>query len=459
MKGNKLKFFILLIILIVISFITILINGKALTYKCSIGDSINNINDLNISIVQDKEVIKITDKKIIDDTLILNLVSINKGKAGILIKLDNYDVYETFYVHNFGIITQNNYFGHSNGDIIIPIAILLYISLLLISLIRKYKNSIKKNIYQYKNILYLGIIIFTFFMFLNGILELLNYNGLLSSINFLINSTQLFSIFLFPIALIASILVIISNIKLLRKEGFTWRNMLGIILGLLVIIATIIPSISYDLLQDSSIVDIHNQGAIDLYIYDFYETSIYIIVAYLESILLGTIILGIKAAKHIPDYNKDYIIILGCMIKKDETLTPLLKSRVDRAIEFSKLQKENTKKDIIFVPSGGKGSNEIISEAEAMKNYLLKQGIDKDRIIIENKSTNTFENINYSYKLIHAKNPNAQIAFSTTNYHVFRAGVIATNSNINIEGIGSKTKAYFWINAFIREFIATIYTE
>ena len=55
------------------------------------------------------------------------------------------------------------------------------------------------------------------------------------------------------------------------------------------------------------------------------------------------------------------------------------------------------------------------------------------------------------------KNPN--IAFSTTNYHVFRAGTIASKQNIKIEGIGAKTRTYYWINAFIREFVATIVFE
>lgn len=116
-------------------------------------------------------------------------------------------------------------------------------------------------------------------------------------------------------------------------------------------------------------------------------------------------------------------------------------------------------KDIIFIPSGGQGTNEVISEAEAMKRYLIEQGVNNQQIIIENNSKNTYENIKYSYKLIKEQNKNSKIAFSTTNYHVFRARNIAFNQKIKLEGIGSKTKKYFWINAFIREFIATIYSE
>ena len=165
------------------------------------------------------------------------------------------------------------------------------------------------------------------------------------------------------------------------------------------------------------------------------------------------------ASRHNPKYDKDYIIILGSKIREDGELTPLLKGRVDRALQFGKNQKEIAKKDIIYIPSGGKGKDEIISEAEAIKNYLLKQGIKKDKIIIENKSTSTQENMNFSKKIIDENNKDAKIAFSTTNYHVFRSGVIANNEGIECEGMGSKTKWYFYSNALIREFIANLVEE
>jgi uncharacterized SAM-binding protein YcdF (DUF218 family) len=92
-----------------------------------------------------------------------------------------------------------------------------------------------------------------------------------------------------------------------------------------------------------------------------------------------------------------------------------------------------------------------------MRKYLLEQGINENNILVENKSKNTYENIRFSNKLINKKNAN--IAFSTTNYHVLRAGLIATEQGLKLDGIGSKTKAYFWINAFIREFIGTLYSE
>ena len=65
----------------------------------------------------------------------------------------------------------------------------------------------------------------------------------------------------------------------------------------------------------------------------------------------------------------------------------------------------------------------------------------------------------WNLSVIIQKNDDPKIAFSTTNYHVFRSGVFASRQGIRAEGIGAKTKRYFWINAFIREFIAALVSE
>ena len=132
---------------------------------------------------------------------------------------------------------------------------------------------------------------------------------------------------------------------------------------------------------------------------------------------------------------------------------------MDRAIDFAKNQKKEANKDIIYIPSGGKGSDEIISESEAMRNYLIENGINSKNIIIENKSTSTNENMQFSKEKINEINKDGKIAFSTTNYHVFRSGVIANNEGIDCEGMGSTTKWYFYSNALIREFIANLLSQ
>lgn len=67
--------------------------------------------------------------------------------------------------------------------------------------------------------------------------------------------------------------------------------------------------------------------------------------------------------------------------------------------------------------------------------------------------------MNFSIAKINEVNKKGNIIFSTTNYHVFRSGVIANNQGIDCEVIGSKTKWYFYTNALIREFIANLVQE
>lgn len=93
-----------------------------------------------------------------------------------------------------------------------------------------------------------------------------------------------------------------------------------------------------------------------------------------------------------------------------------------------------------------------------MQRYLLGLGIHDSRIMIEDQSANTYENLRNSVRLVRERG-GGKIAFSTTNYHVFRSGMLAAEQGIRAEGIGSPTMSYFWINASIREFIATLYAE
>ena len=454
---ERIKIIILLLILSLISFVVILINGSTYELRIKINDNIKNISDIEIT-TGDKNVIKIVDKKLKDKVLVLKLKSVNKGHEFIEVLSKNHFSIDRFYVHGLGIMTHNRILGKCSGDIVVPISILILILAVLYIELKHYIKSVRNNLYQYKNITYLALIIFLTFMFVNQLIQITNYKGLAYSIELIIKSVNEFSKTILPLVIITSLLVTISHIKLLKREGFTWRNMLGVILGLLLIILTLTPNILSKIFENSQVL-IDDKTTIAYYIYTFIELFIYALVSYLECIFISTIFLALISAKRIPKFNKDYIIILGCRIRKDGTLTPILKSRVDRAINFSKMQYDATGKDIIFIPSGGKGSDEVMSEGEAIKNYLLEQGINKNSIIVENKSKNTYENIKFSYRLINKKNKGANIAFSTTNFHVFRAGLIATEQGIKIEGIGAKTKAYFSINAFIREFIATLYSE
>ena len=450
---------VLTLCLILYSSLSIILQGNKYTVVFNVRDEVEKLEDITIEL-EDKGIIEYSNVKLKDGKLYIDTKAISRGNT--FLNVMNKGEHLTFaklYVHHFNIITYNRYFGEATGSRAIPISLTILLAYILTCAILIYRKSVKTNMYQYKNVLYLGLIIFLSFTFLYQVYTAFFdvYYGLNQTVQEFINIYNMFSFILLPITFITSILIIISVGVLIKREGYSTNKLAGLALGIGLCYSTMFPDLLYSFLLKLHWIDLYNESGISLYLIEFVNLSIYASISYTECILLGTIILSIKVSRHIPKYDKDYIVILGCKIKKDGSLPPLLKGRVDRAIEFARLQKENTNKDIIFIPSGGQGKDEVMSEAQAMKNYLLEQGIDKKNILLEDKSKNTLQNITYSNKLINDKDK--KIAFSTTNYHVFRAGVLATNKNINVEGIGSKTKSYFFINAFIREFVATIVTE
>ena len=453
MKNNIKKIILLSIILFTISFSIITIMGKTYTVTFDM----NNTTDYKLLIEEKTGKIEVLEEKEKNGYYFIKVKSKKPGKVYLYFDYGTFQTGKRLYIHKNMIITEENILGKSTASEVIPISFSIILLYILYLLIKSYKQNIKENIYQYKNIAYLGIIIFFSFVTVDNTISVMNYRGLFETVNKIINSLLFISTILLPISFITFILVTISNINLIRKEGVSFRNLLGLFLGIFICLLTILPNYIYELLMQSGKIDIFNLNSAAPYIYNYIESLVYLTVAYLECILIATIIIAIKSVMKKTELNKDYMLILGCKIKNDGSLTPLLKGRVDRAIEFRNEQLKTTGKDLIFVPSGGKGKDEIISEAEAMKKYLLEQGIKEKNILVENKSKNTYENIKFSYKLIN--NKKANIVFSTTNYHVMRTGIIATEQGVKVDGIGSKTKSYFWINAFIREFIGTLYSE
>lgn len=152
--------------------------------------------------------------------------------------------------------------------------------------------------------------------------------------------------------------------------------------------------------------------------------------------------------------KSDYIVILGAGIR-GENLTTTLRDRLNAAIKY--MDETDFKGDIIV--SGGQGPGENITEAEAMRRYLVKEGINNDKIILENKSTNTFENFKYTKEKIkdlgETDISNTNITVITTDFHALRSNIIAKrNGYEDIKFYSSNTKWYLAPSMYAREFFA-----
>ena len=245
-----------------------------------------------------------------------------------------------------------------------------------------------------------------------------------------------------PFVLAFAVAMAVSNVALLRHEGFHAKNVLGIGVGFALVAGEVLAFALYFRNLSGSEWEIRLWDTLC----NVYATGF----AWFECMLIGAIICGLKAARHVPRPDADYILILGCKFRRDGTLTPLLRGRVDRAIEFWRAQKA-AGREAVLMPSGGKGADEPVSEAEAMRRYLLEQGIPEACIAVEDRSRNTYQNMEYSRALIEKTAPNAKVVYATTNYHVFRSGVWASLAGLPAEGMGSRTKWWYWPNAFMRE--------
>ena len=143
--------------------------------------------------------------------------------------------------------------------------------------------------------------------------------------------------------------------------------------------------------------------------------------------------------------NLDYIIVLGAQMKPAGP-SAVLKFRLDAAYDYL-VENENT----ICILSGGQGSNEPCSEAEGMYLYLTGRGIEPERLLMEDKSTDTSENIAYSMALIGQKD--VSVGIVTNNFHVFRGVRLAKAAGFkDVCGIAARSNVYFQLNNMVREF-------
>ena len=148
-----------------------------------------------------------------------------------------------------------------------------------------------------------------------------------------------------------------------------------------------------------------------------------------------------------PVKNLDYIIVLGAQVKESGP-SIVLRYRLDRAVSYLK-ENDNT----LVIVSGGQGANEKATEASVMKEYLVNNGINENRIIIEDKSNTTKENLINSKKITR---DNKSIGIVTNNFHMYRALLIGKKYKVNAVGIPSKSNSYYLPNNLLREVFAYI---
>ena len=173
---------------------------------------------------------------------------------------------------------------------------------------------------------------------------------------------------------------------------------------------------------------------------------LYIILSILALYIIACLIMiasGACESKNIPHGTVG--LVLGCRVIDDQPC-PMLARRCERAKKYL-----DGDSDTILILSGGKGSDEGISEAQAMFNYLTSLGVGQDRLIMEDKSTTTLENMKFSKAIIDKLGRGDEAVIITTNFHQFRACIMAKREGIKAYKLCSSLTPASMVKNVLRE--------
>ena len=248
------------------------------------------------------------------------------------------------------------------------------------------------------------------------------------------------------VILIVPFFLIFNGIVMIRREGKHLSQLLSLGFGIAILIGELITFggiLRYAVLNGRE--PFIPQTFIAVFAALFSLTVIYGSISFLI-FMIYTLFLQIIPRKK----DFDFVIIHGAGLLDGDRVSKLLQDRLDKAIEVYKADPTPPK----LIPSGGKGSDETISEAEAMAQYLMSHGVPEDDILPETESTTTLENLQFSKKIMDTYDCRKYTALVTSNYHVYRALRYCREIGLKCTGIGSHVAWYFWPSALIREYIA-----
>ncbi|MBQ8137012.1 MAG: YdcF family protein [Clostridia bacterium] len=260
--------------------------------------------------------------------------------------------------------------------------------------------------------------------------------GTILLVFFLLTALALFLVPLF---------LIINGIQMLRRESVCPAHLLSLGLGIAVGIGEI-ASAAYVL---------GTAGMLPIGRWNLWMLMLAVTVFYFSFLVLSFVVYSVFMQILPRRMDFDFVIIHGCGLSGGDHMTKLLSNRVDKAIEIYK----KCGKKPFLIPSGGQGADEKISEAKAMADYLVSHGIPEARILPEDRSGTTEENLKNSKAIIDTRPGSKKTALVSSNYHVYRCLRLARKLHLPCTGIGADVALYFWPSALIREFIAVFVTK
>ncbi len=230
-----------------------------------------------------------------------------------------------------------------------------------------------------------------------------------------------------------------NGITMARKEGLRPANLLTLLAGL-AILTVVGLAVAAERVHSVKL--------------SLFSADAVLVFGYVSFLFVSYAIYGFFYGRLLPFRHADFVVVLGSGLLDGGRVPPRPPSRLIRARKAHQSGARGCGADPLLIGSGGKGSDEQISEAAAMAGYLIDHGFPADRVILEDRSTNTEENIAFSQAIMEQLRPDARCVIVTSSYHAFRAGIIARRAGVRGQVASSRTAGYYWLNAMLREFAA-----
>ena len=164
------------------------------------------------------------------------------------------------------------------------------------------------------------------------------------------------------------------------------------------------------------------------------------------ALVIGLECCVISGMNAVPPEGLEYLIVLGARVEADGSPSKALKRRIDAAAEYLAANPET-----MVVAAGGMGTDEVIPESHCIRNELMKLGIDESRILVEDQSTTTAENMSFSMQLMEGGQA-ARVGIVSNNYHIFRAIRLARRVGFeNVYGLAADYTGYTLLHYMMRE--------
>ncbi|WP_405161608.1 YdcF family protein [Nocardia sp. NBC_01499] len=240
------------------------------------------------------------------------------------------------------------------------------------------------------------------------------------------------------VVLVLAGLLIANGMQMVRREGLRIANLLSIGPGLVLLVPYVLLGVAIATGSLRSVLLASLAMAVSYFGFVFASFVLY-------SLLYGWL-------PYRP--GMDAIVVHGSGLV-GARVPPLLASRLDRAIQIYWAELAEGRRPVI-ITSGGKGSDEAVSEAAAMADYLRARGIPDESVAREERSTTTRENLLFIKRLLGERGTTTRMVLVTSNFHILRTAILARRLKLDAEVTGARTAFYYLPSAILREFVAIV---